>query len=161
MRTILVALTAVMAFAGCAHSQMPPTTHSVALTWTAPSASGSWAGCTTAAPCTYVVSRFTGNTCPAVNIATPNYTPLNSSSPVSATNFTDTGAAGLTTCYIAQTIQGSAVSLPSNIVGPFVVGATPGAPTAPNGVVADMKQPVLPLPGETPAPTLSAKLVTR
>lgn len=157
MRTILVALTAVMAFAGCAHSQMPPTTHSVALTWTAP---GSPA-CTPANPCTYVVSRFTGNTCAAVNLTTPNYTPLNSSSPTSLTNFTDTGASGLSVCYIAQTLQGSGVSLPSNIVGPFVVPASPGAPTAPNGVVADMKQPLLPLPGETPAPTLSAKLVTR
>lgn len=93
-----------------------------------------------------------------VNTATPNYTPLNSSSPTSALTFTDTGAAGLSVCYIAQTEQGGAVSQPSNVAGPFVVPASPGAPSTPNGTVADMVQPSLPPTGNTPGPVLTASI---
>jgi hypothetical protein len=132
-----------LALTAC-HAQLPPTTHSVALTWTAPTSPA----CTTAAPCTYVISRFQGTTCAAVNLTTPNYTPLNSSSPTSDTKFTDTGAAGTTACYIAQTLQGGAVSLPSNTAGPLVVPASPGAPSTPNGTVADLVQPPVPKPNE-------------
>ena len=141
------------------HAQLPPTTHSVALTWTAPTSPA----CNAAAPCTYVISRATGtSTCPAVNLTTPNYAPLNSSSPVSALTFTDTAAAGLTVCYIAQTLQGGAVSQPSNTAGPFVVPASPGAPSTPNGTVADMVQPALPVPTQgQDAPKTVAKLEGR
>jgi hypothetical protein len=152
----LAALFAIALAAGAltaCHAQLPPTTHSVSLTWTAPTSPA----CNTASPCTYVISRATGTTCPAVNLITPNYTPLNSSSPVSALSYTDTAAAGLTVCYIAQTLQGGAVSQPSNTAGPFVVPASPGAPSTPNGTVADMVQPALPEPSAD-APAVVAKL---
>jgi hypothetical protein len=154
---MLVALFAVAALAGCAHSQMPPTTHSVALTWTAPTSPA----CNAAAPCTYVLSRISvsGTTCPAVNVTTPNYSPLNSANPVSSLSYTDTAAAGLTVCFVAQTLQGGAVSQPSNAAGPFVVLPTPGAPSTPNGTVADLVQPPLPMPTEgQDAPKTVAKL---
>jgi hypothetical protein len=145
------------------HAQVPPTTHSVNLTWTAPIASGGWTGCGTPNTCTYVVSRLTlaaGKTaCDPVNLTTPNYTPLNSSSPVSATSFTDTGAVGTTACYIAQTEQGGAVSQPSNTAGPLTVPASPGAPSTPNGTVADLIQPPVPKPNEgSNAPSVVASL---
>lgn len=155
---MLVALFAVVALAGCAHSQMPPTTHSVALTWGAPTSPA----CNAAAPCTYVLSRIsvTGSgPCPTANVTTPNYSPLNSASPVSSLDYTDTAAAGITSCYIAQTLQGGAVSQPSNAAGPFVVAPTPGAPSTPNGTVADLVQPPLPTPTQGPdAPKTVAKL---
>ena len=147
---------------GCAHGQVTPTNHQVALTWTAPAASGSWAGCTSSAPCTYVISRLTvtaGTTsCAAPNISTPNYSPLNASTPVSNTSYNDTGAAGLTVCYIAQTEQGSAVSQPSNVAGPFVVGANPGSPVV-NGTESKLSAPAVAPSGDAGAPVLTARLV--
>lgn len=145
---------------GCGHAQIKPTSYRVDLTWTAPVASGSWTGCTTAAPCTYVASRITlasgATTCPAANAATPNYTPLNSLSPVAAVSYTDTTAVGLTVCYLVQTEQGSAVSNPSNLAGPFLVPASPLAPSlSGNQTVAE----VMPVPsGNSAAPILTAKL---
>lgn len=143
---------------GCAHGQVAPTNHQVALTWTAPAASGSWAGCTPSAPCTYVISRITvtGSTCPAANVATPNYTPLNASSAVSTTSYNDTSASGLTACYIAQTEQGSAVSGPSNVAGPFVVPANPLAPSL-TGAEASVAPFVVPV-GNAAAPVLTASI---
>lgn len=142
---------------GCAHAQVTPTNHQVNLTWTAPAASGSWGGCTTSAPCTYEVSRIaltTGATsCPAPNVATPNYTPL---APATGTTFADTGATGLTACYIVQTEQGGAVSQPSNTAGPLVIPANPLAPSL-TGNEATAAPLVMPL-NESPAPVLSAQL---
>lgn len=146
---------------GCGHAQVKPTAFQVSLSWTAPSASGSWAGCTAGAPCTYVASRITltagTSTCPAANVGTPNYTPLNTASPVSAAVYLDTTAVGSTVCYIVQTEQGSAVSQPSNVAGPFVVPASPLAPSlSGNQTVAE----VMPVPtGNSEAPVLSAKLI--
>jgi hypothetical protein len=164
MKILRLALTAVSFIAlgwlsvGCGHAQVTPTNHQVSLSWTAPAASGSWAGCTTASPCTYVASRITitGTTCPAVNVSTPNYTPLNSSSPVSTVTFVDTGASGLTACYIVQTEQGSAVSQPSNVAGPFVVPGNPLAPslTGQEAVAAPLPVP----PGDAAAPVLTASI---
>jgi hypothetical protein len=152
----LLLLLPFLALTAC-HAQLPPTTHSVALTWTAPASPA----CTTAAPCTYVLSRISvsGTTCPAANVTTPNYSPLNSANPVSTLSYTDTAAAGLTVCYIAQTLQGGAVSQPSNTAGPFVVPPTPGAPSTPNGTVADLIQPPVPKPNEgSNAPSVVATL---
>lgn len=99
---------------GCGHAQVKPTAFQVDLTWTAPAASGSWAGCTASAPCTYVASRIAltagTTTCPAANVATPNYIPLNTASPVASGSYNDSTAVGLTVCYLVQTEQGSAVS---------------------------------------------------
>lgn len=165
MKTLRLSLTLLSFLAlgwlsvGCAHAQVAPTNHQVALSWTAPAASGSWAGCTASAPCTYVVSRFTGPACAAVNPTSPNYTPLNAASPVSATNFTDTSASGLTTCYIVQTEQGTAVSGPSNVAGPFVV---PANPLAPSLAGSEAKVQTMPLPtGDAAAPILTARLEGR
>jgi len=107
-----------LATVGCAHSQVPPTVHSVTITITPP------AGVSGA---TYVISRATGSTCPSS--AATNYTPLNQSAPATGTSFVDAGVAGLSVCYIAQTVQGGAVSGPSNVAGPFVVPANPTAPS--------------------------------
>lgn len=143
---------------GC-HAQVTPTPQkNVDLSWTAPVQPA----CTTAAPCTYDVSRITlaagTSTCPAPNVTTPNYTPLNSANPVSGTTYTDTSAVGLTTCFIVQTVQGGQVGQPSNTAGPFVVPSLPGIPGVPSGSVADLKQPALPQPTLDSAPVLTAKL---
>lgn len=117
---------------GCGHAQIKPTSSQVDLNWTPPAASGSWAGCTSSSPCTYVVSRIAiasgTSACPAANVDAPNYTPLNTNTPASGNSFTDAAASGLTVCYVVQTLQGSAVSLPSNVAGPFIVPASPLAP---------------------------------
>jgi hypothetical protein len=145
---------------GCGHAQVTPTNHRVDLSWGAPAASGSWAGCTTAAPCTYVASRITlasgVTTCPAANVSTPNYTPLNTASPAAGLTYADTSASGLTVCYIVQTEQASAVSGPSNVSGPFAVPASPLAPSlSGNPIVAEVE----PVPqGNSAAPTLTARL---
>lgn len=164
MKQILFLATLSVLTVGCGHAQVAPTSYQVALTYTAPVASGSWTGCTTAAPCTYVLSRITlasGTTsCPAANTGTPNYTPLNASSPVTGTSYTDASAIGLTVCYIAQTEQSSAVSGPSNTAGPFAVPASPLAPTlsgAESTAKASMQLPAT--AGSKGAPVLSAKLV--
>jgi hypothetical protein len=153
----LLLLLPFLALTAC-HAQLPPTTHSVALTWTAPTSPA----CTTGSPCTYVLSRISVSgtgPCPAVNVTTPNYSPLNSANPVSTLSYTDTSAAGTTACYIAQTLQGGAVSQPSNTAGPFVVPASPGAPSTPNGTVADLIQPPVPKPNEgSNAPSVVATL---
>lgn len=116
---------------GC-HAQVKPTTHTVTESWKAPAATSTWTGCTTAAPCTYILSRITADSsgsCPAIDLTNLNYTPLNQSSPTSALTYTDTTASGLTVCYIVQTSQGGALSQPSNIDGPKVVPGVPIAPT--------------------------------
>lgn len=152
-------------FTGCAHAQVTPTAYQVDLSWTAPVASGTWAGCGNPSTCTYVVSRYTftatDKACPTPNTTTANYTPLNAAAPVSVLTLNDTTASGTTACYIAQTEQGSpaAVSQPSNVLGPLVV---PGSPLAPAlggaaATTADVKP--LPLPSAASgALVLSARL---
>lgn len=129
--------------AGCAHAQVPPKSNAVALSWSAPS------GCTSG--CSYVVSRIalaSGTaSCPAPNVTTPNYTPLNQASPVTATAYTDAGAGALTVCYIAQTELGGSVSQPSNTAGPFVVPANAIAPAIIGQTTsAELAQPMFLLP---------------
>ena len=126
------AILALALIAGCAHSQVPPTVHTVTITITAP------VGVTGA---TYVISRATGASCPATTGTA--YTPLNQSAPISGTSYVDSAASG-SVCYIAQTVQGGAVSGPSNVAGPFVVPANPTAPVI-NGQSAknDMPEPTL------------------
>jgi hypothetical protein len=162
--------TAIGISTGC-HAQVPPTQTAVGLSYTAPT-SNPLGPCAAPNPCTYILSRITvttgTTTCPAANNATPNYTPLNASSPTSALTYTDTSSSALTVCYVAQAEQGGGISVASNTAGPFVVGASPGAPTLGGQVQADMKPP---LPEPSPeihasapsksgpaAPVLSAKL---
>ncbi|MFL6427886.1 MAG: hypothetical protein ACJ71S_06550 [Acidobacteriaceae bacterium] len=142
---LLVAL-----FGGCAHAQVPPTAHNVALAWSAPVVptnppAGTWkTPCSVTDPCTYIVSRTTvaSGTCPTPNLTTPNYTPLNSSTPVAALGYTDTTAAGLNACYTVQTSQDGNVGAASNTAGPFFVsgGVNPLAPTL-NGTSAKLELP--------------------
>jgi hypothetical protein len=119
----------------CSHAQVPPTHHSVTLSGTAP------AGCT---GCTYVFSRatITGSACPATTGT--SYTPLNQASPAAAVSFTDTTASGSTACYVAQTLQAGAVSVPSNVAGPFTVPADPAAPSLTGQTASMDQQPLTP-----------------
>ena len=118
-------------FIGC-HAQVPPASsgYAVVLTATAPVASGNWAGCTAAAPCTYAfyAETITGAACDATTSA--NYKEITTPSARPSTpNFTDANTTGLTRCYDVETVQGSANSGPSNVAGPVV---SPGVPLAPS-----------------------------
>jgi hypothetical protein len=148
---------------GCGHAQVTPTTHSVAMTWGATTSGGT-------APYSYIMSRITlqagASTCPAANTTAPNYTPLNSSAPVSSLSYTDTAASGLTVCYIVQAQDSAkAVGNPSNTAGPYVVPTIPGTPVTLGGSVTaslDMPQPALPKPSAgSDAPSVVAKLEGR
>lgn len=158
MKYLAIAILA-LSTVGC-HGQITPTPQkNVSLSWTAPADPA----CTAAAPCTYVVSRAAltsgATSCPAVNYTVANYTPLNSSSPVSAVAYTDTAASGLTACFVVQTLQAGQVSLASNAAGPLFVPPTPGAPSI-SGAVAENQEPALPMPTVGVAPILTAKLDT-
>lgn len=122
MKKFALALLFAAAAVGCkSGAQVPPTSHTVTITITPPSG---------ATGLSYVVSRAVGAaTCPTPNVTTPNYTPLNQSNPMSGTTFVDSGVAGQTVCYIAQSVVGGAVSQPSNTAGPFAVPANPTAPS--------------------------------
>lgn len=156
-----IAAAVVMIGSVACKGQVPPTSHTVNLTWTAPVAGGGWAGCTTAAPCSYVISRApaSGGSCPATTGTA--YTPLNQSTPATGLTYTDTTAAGLNVCYIAQTVQGVAVSVASNTAGPLAVSANPLAPsiTATEAVVTPAPQ-IAPTEGTTVAmaPALKARV---
>lgn len=142
---LAVLLFAVSTF-GCGHAQMPPTAHGVALSWKAVTTGGQ-------PPYVYVMSRAaaTGSTCPTPNLTTPNYAPLNSTSPVSAITYSDTTATG-TVCYIVQALDSEiptpAVSTPSNVAGPFTVPTNPSQPQQLGGSTTwtslDQPQPALP-----------------
>lgn len=120
---------------GC-HAQVPPTNYQVALSWTAPATS-----CTTATPCTYVLSRavLAAGTVSCPQTSGTAFTPLNLATPVSTLTYNDAAASGETVCYIVQTEWTAAsagcstaapcFSLPSNTAGPFVLPGTPQAPT--------------------------------
>ncbi len=156
MKRLLSLATLSVLAVGC-HAQVPVTTHTVALTWTAPTSGGT-------APYTYIMSRITLATgtasCPAVNLTMPNYAPLNSSSPVSSTSYTDTTATG-TVCFVVQAEDAvKSVGGASNTAGPFVLPTNPSAPVTLGGAVtADLKQPALPLPSEgADAPAVVAML---
>lgn len=156
MKRLLLLSTLSILSVGC-HAQMPPTTHTVALTWTAPSSGGT-------PPYVYIMSRITltsgATACPAVNYVTPNYTPLNSSTPVSATSYTDTTATA-TVCFVVQAQDSAkAIGNASNTAGPYVLPTNPTAPVTLGGAVtADLQQPALPLPSQgADAPPVVAKL---
>ena len=125
----LLALVMLCCTLGC-HSQVTPTNSVVTLGGTVPAPSGTWLGCVAGQPaCTFVFSRalVTGATCPPATGST--YTPLNLSSPATTLAYTDNTVSGLTACYIGQILQAGNVSQPSNTAGPFVVPASPLAPS--------------------------------
>jgi hypothetical protein len=157
MKRIFATLaTLALALPGGCHAQVPPASpgYNVNLTATAPVAQGTWAGCTTAAPCTYAVYRATGASCPATT-STAWAEITNSAVRPSTPAFTDTTATGLSVCYTMETVQSGLNSAASNVAGPVAVAGIPLAPTlgTPTQVVAALA------PSEG-APTLSAmKLV--
>ena len=173
MRKILFTLSTLLVFLvasiGC-HGQIPPTAPKVVqLSWNAPTANSGWAGCTTALPCTYAVSRVlqVGSSCPATTGTT--YGLL--ASGIATTTYTDsTASPGLTYCYIAQTQQsdgktppGTLTSQPSNTTSISL----PGIPLAPSlnpAQSAELSVPTILAPeptllSELPTITLTAKLV--
>jgi hypothetical protein len=123
----------ILAATACSHAQLPPTSHGVNVTGSAPSA------CTATAPCTFVFSHAVlaagVTSCPDTS-GTTNYTPLNADSPSSAVAYDDTSSAGKTVCIIAQTKQGTSVSVASNAIGPYAVLPNPQAPTLNSGQVS-------------------------
>ena len=135
--------------AGC-RAQIPPSAApSVQLSWTAPS------GCTTAAPCTYAISRANpiNGTCPAatgtaygiVGNSASQTTTYNDSSPIGGASY----------CYIAQTQQGTnpvLTSVPSNTVL-LAVPTVPGAPSVLGGTSTASLAPEKMIP--SPEPTMA------
>jgi hypothetical protein len=147
---VLGLLTAV----GCG-GQVPPAGHQANLSWTVPPPSGSWAGCVTGqVSCLFIISRIAvasgATSCPAPQINTSgvgNYTPLNQSNPATGTTYADISAAGGTWCWVGQTVQGAAISAPSNTTGPLTVLGNPTPPAMGTGTVANNE--VLPVPVKT------------
>lgn len=60
--------------------------------------------------------------CPATNASL--YAPLNQASPATTTTYTDTKPAAGVYCYVAQSVNGNGVSLPSNVAGPFTLSGS-------------------------------------
>lgn len=153
-RSLFALLAVAMAAAGC-HAQVPPSSNSVVLTWTAPSSPA----CTTSDPCAYVLSRYTlpsgTATCPP---ATTQYAALNQSSPAAGTTYTDTAPpAGTNVCYVAQTVQGGLYSAPSGPSNSGTPIAVPTLPTAPSSLgTTSVSETIEPLPLPLPTPALRA-----
>lgn len=142
--------------AGC-HGQIPPpTTHVVNLTITAP------AGCTSSSPCTYAIYRCSASATACADTTNTAWAEItNSANRISGTSYTDSSAAGLTAFYAAAAYQGAGHSGASNIVGPFVVPASPLAPIV-NGSTAQAKEPLQAIdPGSPQVATLDLKAVLR
>jgi hypothetical protein len=90
------------------------TPHAIALSWTAPVASGGWLGCTAGSPCTYAPYALVGATCPAVLVGSTGWTAL---STVNSTTATDSGQTpGSIVSYVVYTMQGGNQSTPSNCI---------------------------------------------
>jgi hypothetical protein len=146
--------------AGC-KAQAPPASpgYKVSLTWTAPAASGTWAGCTTAAPCAYAVYAETlvsGSTCdPSTSTNFKEIT--TSATRPSSPAYTDASATGLDRCYLVETVQGSQNSAPSNIVNVSVPGI-PLAPTLGSPTVAENNSPSPVTLASASAPPMPANL---
>ena len=109
--------------AGCAHSQQPVSTFSIAYSATAP------ASCTTAAPCTieYSDTPQVSGACPAA-IPTVGCTSVLGSTTCTHTSVTP----GVTYCAVAQTVQAGATSVPTAVIQ-VVIPSLPTAPASPSG----------------------------
>ncbi len=130
----LAILAAVLLAAGC-HAQVPPATqHKVALTWTAPVATSTWAGCTTAAPCTYAVYRCTGDATACGTLSSTGWSEITTpATRPSATSYVDATVMAGTTytyTYVLETVQGASNSAPSSSMT-VTVPANPIAPAWP------------------------------
>lgn len=121
MKRFLALMFVGLMLAGPLHAQ---TTYSVALSWTGP------AGCTLAAPCTYIPYRLAG-VCPAtLSVTTQPWVAL---PPTAAQVTTASDAAvtyGATYCYFLETQQAGASSGPSATVQVVI----PGGVSPPTGL---------------------------
>lgn len=108
-------------------AQISQTSFTVNLTWTMPAAAAPFAGCTTAAPCTFTISRATVTAGAACPTAGSSYAVLGSSASQATAYADSTVTSGATFCYVLQTTQASATGPPS---APFEISvpATPPAP---------------------------------
>ena len=100
------------------------TSFSVVLTWTAS------VSCSAATPCTYQIYRIAGS-CPATLPGTSGWTALPPTASQAVTATDSTVAAGATYSYVAETVQGTANSGPSNCI----TVAIPNVPAAPTNLV--------------------------
>ena len=136
--------------ASACHGQVPPPTagYNIVWTWTAPTATGTWSGCSTSLPCSYILSAetITGTTCDPTTSA--NYKQLNSASPATTTTYTQTGTTGTTVCAVVTTVWNGENSQPSTASAPVTSPAVPLAPGAPSGnsTVAKADKPQAPIP---------------
>jgi hypothetical protein len=123
MKRLLPILLLVLSAAGCAHSQQPVSTFSIAYTATAPST------CTTAAPCAieYSDTPQVSGSCPAT-IPTVGCTSVLGSTTCTHPSVTP----GVTYCAVAQTVQAGATSVPTAVIQ-VVIPTLPTAPASPNG----------------------------
>ena len=123
MKRLLPILLLVLSAAGCAHSQQPVSTFSIAYTATAPST------CTAATPCTieYSDTPQVSGACPAT-IPTVGCT----SAPGTTTCTHPSVTPGVTYCAVAQTVQAGATSVPTAVIQ-VVIPTLPTAPATPNG----------------------------
>jgi hypothetical protein len=118
---------------GC-RAQVPVATpYSVTLTWTAPSATSSWGGCTTSSPCVYAFYRCAGTSTVCATLSSTAWVEITTSmTRPSGTSYQDTTVTIATTySYVIETVQGTANSAPSNMVTVTIPGEPPiGSPTA-------------------------------
>ncbi len=129
MKKIAAILMSLGLLAGC-HAQVPPaTTHAVDLTWTAPAATSTWAGCSTSAPCVYAVYRCAGSATACGTLSSTAWAEITTAATrPSGVTYQDTGVSGGTTySYVVETVQGSENSGPSNVT----TATVPQTPTAP------------------------------
>jgi hypothetical protein len=123
MKRLLPILLLVIAAAGCAHSQQPVSTFSIAYSATAP------VSCTTAAPCTieYSDTPQVSGSCPAT-IPTVGCTSVSGATACTHAAVTP----GVTYCAVAQTVQAGATSAPTAVIQ-VVIPPLPTAPATPSG----------------------------
>jgi hypothetical protein len=123
MKRLLPILLLVLFAAGCAHSQQPVSTFSIAYSATAPST------CTTAAPCTieYSDTPQVSGACPAA-IPTVGCTSVSGATACTHAAVTP----GVTYCAVAQTVQAGATSVPTAVIQ-VVIPPLPTAPATPSG----------------------------
>lgn len=141
---LFVVFAGLLVFGSSAESQITQTSFQVNLSWTVPAASPGWSGCSTSAPCTFLVSKtpVTGTTCP---LTASSYSSVGVSAP-QATAYVDSSVtSGTSYCYVVQTQQASAVS-GSSAPAFVVVPGTPGVPSTPSGTTTTVTVTVTTIP---------------
>lgn len=160
MKNFLAIAILALGAVGCTHAQPSPTPgYNTLWTWTAPAASSTWAGCTSAQNCSYIVSTATvaagTTTCPQPN--GNNYVPQQTAATALTTiSWTQQNTTGQLLCAVVSTIwngETSTASGPSNLVSNPQLPLAPGVPSG-NPAVAEVEKPKLP----ATMPSASAQL---